>query len=83
MLQHACCNEKMKDYALLALRIAVGVIFIYQGWLKLNNIEFVTTMFDEVGIPLAGFFAYLVAIVEFLGGIAVLVGFYTSGFALL
>jgi putative oxidoreductase len=74
-----CCNESMKDIGLLALRIAVGLIFIVHGWAKLNGIEGTGAWMSSLGLPLSGtFWAWLVGLVEFLGGLAVLLGFYTS-----
>ena len=39
-----------------------------------GGIEGTTTFFGNIGIPLAGFFAVVVALVEFFGGIALLLG---------
>lgn len=83
MMKKWCCPENGKDIGLLALRITVGIIFIYSGWSKLTNIDSVIGMFDGMGFPVAAFWAYLVAIVEFLGGLAVLLGVYTRNAALL
>lgn len=66
---------KNKNLALLLLRIGVGVIFIVAGWSKLTGIEGVQGFFGNIGIPLAGFMAWVVALVEFLGGIMILVGY--------
>lgn len=66
---------KNKNLALLLLRVGVGVIFIVAGWEKLTGIENVQAFFGNVGIPLAGFMAWVVALVEFIGGIMVLVGY--------
>ncbi len=74
----ACCSEEsMRNWGLLFLRIAIAVVFIAHGWAKLQGIEQTVGFFDKSGIPLAGFFAWVVALVEFLGGIAVLLGVYT------
>ncbi len=65
----------MKDYAALPLRIVLGIIFIVHGYLKLfGGVEGTTNFFTGLGIPLAGFFAYVVGIVEFFGGIALILG---------
>jgi putative oxidoreductase len=66
---------KNKDLATLLLRIGVGVIFIIAGWSKLSGIEGVQGFFENIGIPLPGFMAWVVALVEFVGGIMILVGY--------
>jgi len=67
-------TDENKDIALLLLRIGVGVIFIVAGWGKLTGIEGVQGFFGNIGIPLPGLMAWVVAIVEFVGGILVLTG---------
>lgn len=66
------------DIGLLLLRIGVGVIFIVAGWGKLTGIEGVQGFFGDLGIPMAGLMAWVVAIVEFVGGIMVLLGAYAK-----
>lgn len=68
-------TDKYKDLAPLLLRIGVGLIFIVAGWGKLNGIEGTAGYFGNIGIPLPGIMAWVVAIVEFVGGIMVLVGY--------
>lgn len=75
--------KKFNDLAPLLLRIGVGVIFIVAGWGKLNGIEGVQGFFGDLGIPLPGLMAWVVAIVEFFGGLMVLLGAYTRIPALL
>jgi len=64
-----------KNLALLLLRIGVGLIFVLAGWGKLTGIENVQSFFGNVGIPLAGIMAWVVALVEFVGGLMVLIGY--------
>ncbi len=66
---------KNKDLAKLLLRIGVGVIFIIAGWSKLSGIEGVQGFFGNIGIPLPGVMAWVVALVEFIGGIMMLTGY--------
>lgn len=66
---------KNKDIAILLLRLGVGVIFIVAGWGKLTGIEGVQGFFSNVGIPMASFMAWVVALVEFVAGLMVLVGY--------
>lgn len=70
-------NGSFKRYAAVLLRIALGAVFIVHGWDKLADIAGTAGFFGKVGIPAAGFFAWVVAMVEFFGGLAVLVGFGT------
>ncbi len=69
-------NSQNKDIALLLLRLGVGIIFIVAGWGKLTDIESIQGFFGGLGIPLPGLMAWVVAIVEFVGGIMVLLGGY-------
>lgn len=71
-------NSKHSDLALLLLRVGVGIIFIISGWGKLTGIEGVQGFFGNIGIPLPGIMAWIVAIVEFFGGIMVLLGAYAK-----
>jgi putative oxidoreductase len=68
--------EQYYDLALLFLRIGVGVIFIVAGWGKLTGIEGTQEFFGGIGIPAAGLMAWVVALVEFVGGLMVLLGLY-------
>lgn len=69
-------GKNYSDLGLLLLRIGIGVIFIVAGWGKLTGIEGVQGFFGNLGIPLPALMAWVVAIVEFVGGIMVLLGAY-------
>ncbi|MCF6136618.1 DoxX family protein [Pseudalkalibacillus berkeleyi] len=57
----------------LVLRIALGIIFFVHGLSKFQGgIENVAGWFSSIGLP--GFLAYAVAIVELVGGIALILG---------
>jgi putative oxidoreductase len=64
-----------KSVGLLLIRLAVAAIFIYHGWSKFMFMDDTIIFFGTLG--LAPFFAYLVAIVEFIGGILMLLGVFT------
>jgi putative oxidoreductase len=66
---------KNHDLALLLLRIGVGLIFIVAGWGKITGIEGTQQFFGNIGIPMAGIMAWVVAIVELVGGLMVLTGY--------
>ncbi len=78
-----CCGPRAADVGLLLLRLTLGFVFIISGWGKLTGIDNVITMFDGMGFPVAAFWAYLVATIEFVGGIAVVLGVYTKVFSTL
>lgn len=64
---------------LTILRVVIGIVFIVHGAQKLFvfGIGGVTAAFSQMHIPLPMIAAPVVAIVEFVGGIALLVGFVT------
>lgn len=71
-----CTKKETQDIGLLILRLALGSVFIYHGYGKLSNIEATTGFFTMLNLPLPMVFAYLVGLVEFLGGLAVVLGVY-------
>lgn len=74
----ASLDNKYSDIALLLLRLGVGIIFIVSGWGKLTGIEGVTGFFGNIGVPMPFIMAWVVALVEFFGGIMVLLGAYAK-----
>ncbi len=72
------------SWALLPLRIGVGVVFLVHGIQKLQwGNAAVTQYFAKVGIPLASFWAPVVTWVELLCGAALVIGLLTRYAALL
>ena len=67
------------DLALLVLRVIFGVTFAVHGYQKLFMLGFggVTTFFTQVGAPLPGITGPLVSLLEFFGGIALVIGLLT------
>lgn len=72
---------KLKNIGFFLLRLSVSIIFIVAGWGKLTNIAPIVDLIGSIGLPGPTFWAYLVAIVEFLGGLAVILGVYLRCFA--
>jgi putative oxidoreductase len=62
--------------SLLLARVAIGVIFIVHGWQKFGDVGLDATarFFASSGVPLAGIAAPGQAILEIVGGIALVVG---------
>jgi len=61
-----------KSLALFLVRVGLASVFIYHGWMKVSDLGGTAGMFETMG--LAPFWAYVVAWVEFLGGILMLAG---------
>ena len=72
-------------WAVTILRVAVGIVFLAHGAQKLFVLHFsgVTHLFTQAGIPLPHLSAVVVTLVEFLGGLALVLGLGTRIGALL
>lgn len=70
---------------LAVLRVVVGVVFLVHGYQKLflMGIPGVTGFFTQIGAPLPGVTAPLVSVLEFAGGIALILGLLTPAVAAL
>ena len=73
-----------RDYSLFILRLFVGGLFIAYGLLKLfGGLSSFTIFLIQAGVPFARIMAPFVAGVEFLGGVAIILGLGTRTAALL
>jgi uncharacterized membrane protein YphA (DoxX/SURF4 family) len=73
-----------RDYSLLVLRLFVGGVFIAHGALKLfGGLSGFAGFLQQVGVPAPDIMAPVVAAVEFLGGVAIILGLGTRTAALL
>jgi putative oxidoreductase len=66
-----------QNVLLLAGRLLVGWIFVESGWRKLMGMEAFVASLVTRRVPYASVLGWIGAPVEFLGGIAILLGFYT------
>lgn len=75
----------VSGWGLTVLRVVVGIVFLAHGIDKffITGLGNIGGFFGQIGIPLAGFSAFLVAAIELVGGAALIAGFYTRIAALL
>lgn len=62
---------------LLLGRVLLSIIFIMSGFSKLGAVEGTAGYMASLGIPAPGLVVWLVIALEILGGIAILIGFFT------
>lgn len=60
------------DTGLLLLRVGLGVVFLYHGWMKFGAIDSTIGFFGTLGF--APFWVYVVASIETFGGLALILG---------
>src|SRR3989344_8833798 len=73
-------KNSINQWTLTILRVVLGVIFAYHGYVKLfvkGALPGTAQFFAAIGIPLANYAAVLVAFVEFFGGLLLLAGLLT------
>jgi putative oxidoreductase len=75
--------ENQKDAAILVARILLMVLFVMFGWSKLTGFSGTVAYMTSSGAPLPELSALIAVVMEFVVGIALLVGFYTRPLALL
>lgn len=64
----------LQPVVLLALRLYWGYQFVQTGWGKLQDISKPIDYFTQLGIPLPAFNAWFVSLLEFGGGILLILG---------
>lgn len=72
---------RKEQIAATIIRVVLGIIFFAHGYDKVNGLASVAGWFASIGIP--GVLAYLVAIIELVGGIALIIGLGTRYVAVL
>ena len=66
----------VKDVTALIGRIGIGIVFIAHGWQKFSQYGMAGTAasFEKMGVPLPTLSAWFAAVVELVGGIALIAG---------
>ena len=61
------------------LRVVTGIVFLVHGWQKVFTMGFagVTGGFTHMGVPMPGVIAPIIAIIELVGGLALIIGLFT------
>jgi uncharacterized membrane protein YphA (DoxX/SURF4 family) len=72
--KHHCSHHHI-GLALLIIRLVTGGIFLYHGILKLTNMGGATAFFASMGLSVA--VAWIIALVETIGGALLVVGLFT------
>ncbi len=73
-------NRTWNDWAPLPLRLIMGIGFMIHGYPKLfgGGHEGTTGFFTNLGIPAPALMAWVVGIVEFFGGLLLILGAFTT-----
>lgn len=75
--------EGRKDGMILLARLLLMVLYVIFGWSKLIGFSDSVAYMTSVGVPLPTVTAGIAVIMEFVVGLAIVVGFYTRPLALL
>ncbi|RXS98082.1 DoxX family protein [Silvibacterium dinghuense] len=75
--------SRLQSPLLLAIRLYWGWQFAQTGWGKLHNLAHVKDFFTSLGIPAPGLMAPAISVLEFAGGILLMLGLGSRLIALL
>lgn len=70
-------SASQNSIVILIARVFLSILFILAGWGKLTGLEGTAQYFGAIGLPMPSVTAVLVGLVEFVGGLAILIGFQT------
>lgn len=71
------------DTAATLARIVLGIMFVAHGWPKIKNVRQPMAWVKGTGWPRGEYWALVFTLLEFLGGLALIVGFFTQVVAVL
>jgi putative oxidoreductase len=75
--------SSLQSAMLLAVRLYWGFQFAQTGWGKLHNLPKITAYFASLNIPFPGFNAPFIGMLEFAGGILLMLGLFSRPIAFL
>jgi putative oxidoreductase len=73
--------ENRKDELILIARIFLMILFVKFGWTKIAGFSGTVAYMASAGLPAAGLVTVVAIVMEFIVGIAIVVGFYTRPLA--
>lgn len=76
MFSETCKKWLCKDSRFFFFRLAAGVPFFLHGWMKLGSMDMTVGFFATLGLP--AFVAWLVALLELVGGLSLILGYGTK-----
>lgn len=72
-------KEKLKEWAPVVLRLAIGIGFVVHGWAKLSRgPDKFANVLAWMDVPFPHFMAWLVTLVELFGGVAMVIGAFVT-----
>lgn len=85
LLRPATTTPVLTDVVLLLARVGLGIVLLAHGWQKFNEytVDGTAASFADMGIPAPAAAALFAAVVELVGGLALIAGLLTPVFALL
>jgi putative oxidoreductase len=79
----AAAFSSLQSVTLLGVRLYWGFQFAQTGWGKLHNLVKITGFFATLNIPFPGVTAPFVSMLEFVGGVLLILGLFSRPIALL
>ncbi len=70
-------NPTQNSAIILISRVFLSILFILAGWSKLTGLDGTAQYFSALNLPLPMVTAVIVGLIEFVGGLAILIGFKT------
>ncbi len=80
-MQRAIKKLHNPDLGIFLVRLGLAAVFIGHGWQKIANLGGTIEFFGQIGIP--ALLTYIVVLVEFAGGLAMLAGLFVEWAGLL